>query len=114
MPKLQNIHLRQFFYIITLIGELFSLNLTSSSFLFCYTLPFSLQDYNLYPDLDWSFREHLAHALPTEMIFNLLGSIRTGCLIHDYSTDLMFDTLDIIIKWLQVSVSEFKLRRLKI
>jgi hypothetical protein len=54
----------------------------------------------------WSFREHLPRALPTEMIFRRLRSIHSDHLIHDYSAELMLDTLGIIIKWLQVSVSE--------
>ena len=52
---------------------------------------------------NWSFREHLSRALPTEMIFGLLRSIRSEHLIGEYSAEL---TLEIIIEWLQVSVSE--------
>ena len=52
---------------------------------------------------DWSFREHLYRALKTEMIFYLLRSIRSECLIRDYFSELMLDTLKIIFKWLQVS-----------
>ena len=55
---------------------------------------------------NWSFREHLSHALPTEMILYILRSIRSESLILDYSSELMLDTLEIIVKWLQVSVSE--------
>ena len=51
-----------------------------------------------------SLWDHLSRALPTEMIFDLLRSIRSERLIHD---DYMLDTLEIIIKWLQVSVSEW-------
>ena len=51
-----------------------------------------------------SLWDHLSRALPTEMIFGLLRSIRSERLIHD---DYMLDTLEIIIKWLQVSVSEW-------
>ena len=52
---------------------------------------------------DWSFKEHLSRALPTEMIFSLLRSIRSECLIGQYSAELI---LEVIIKWLEVSVSE--------
>ena len=37
------------------------------------------------------------------MIFYLLRSIRSEDLMRDYSEELMFDMLEIIIKWLQVS-----------
>jgi hypothetical protein len=40
------------------------------------------------------------------MIFHLLRSNRSEWLLRDYSAELMLDTLEIIIKWLQVSVSE--------
>ena len=56
----------------------------------------------LFPN--WSFREHLSRALPTEMIFYLLRSIRSECLIQDYSAELMLGVLEIIIEWLQVSI----------
>src|SRR6202034_2588931 len=59
-----------------------------------------------FPNPDWSFREHLSRALPTERIIYLLRSMRSKCLICDYSAELMLDTLEIIIKWLQVSVSD--------
>jgi len=55
---------------------------------------------------DWSFWEHLSRALPTEMIFFLLRSIRSECLIHRYSGELMLDILEIIIKWLEGLGSE--------
>ena len=58
---------------------------------------------------NWSFRKHLSRTLPTEMIFYLLRSIRSECLIPYCSAEfakLMLDTLETIIKWLQVSVSE--------
>ena len=54
-------------------------------------------------DLEWTFREHLCHALPTEKIFYLLRSIRSECLIRDYSVELVLDMLEVIIEWLQVS-----------
>ena len=66
--------------------------------------PFCL--FNYFPKPNWSFREHLSRALPTGMIVYLLGTIRSEGLISDYSRELMLDTLEIIIKWLQVSVSE--------
>ena len=50
--------------------------------------------------------EHISHALPSEMIFYLLRLIHSQCLIPDYSTKLLPDMLEIVIKWLQVSVSE--------
>ena len=52
---------------------------------------------------DWFLIEHLYRALPTEMIFNLLRSIRAESLIHARSAELM---LEIISLWIQVSVSE--------
>ena len=72
----------------------------------CYSVrpsPFNLYNHLLIPN--WSFREHLSRSLPTEMILYLLRSIRSECLTHDPSGKLMRDTLEIIIKWLQVSVS---------
>ena len=54
----------------------------------------------------WTFWKHLSHdALPTDMIFYVLRSIPSNRLIHVYSAGLMLDALEIIIKWLQVSVS---------
>jgi len=52
---------------------------------------------------NWSFKEHLSRALPTDMIFCLLRSIRSGHLKCDNSAESiqMPDTLEIIIKWLQ-------------
>ena len=55
---------------------------------------------------DWSLSEHLNHAIPTEAILRQLQSINLDHLVRDYSAELMLDTLEIIIKWLQVSVSE--------
>ena len=54
---------------------------------------------------DWTIREHFPHALPTEMIFYLLRSIRSERLRCDDSAELI---LEIIIKWLQVSFNECK------
>ena len=50
-------------------------------------------------------KEHISRALPSEMIFNLLQSIPSKSLILD-SQESKFDMLEIIIKLLQVSVSE--------
>ena len=58
----------------------------------CYTLR------SLIPE--WSLCGHLSRALPTEMIFYLLRSIRSERLMNR-SPDLK---LEIIINWLQVSV----------
>ena len=55
--------------------------------------------------LDMTFREHFCHALPTEMIFYLLRSTPSESLCY-YSGESMPYMLEIIIKWLQVSVSE--------
>ena len=55
---------------------------------------------------DPSLWEHLSHALPSKLIFSHLGKIYIDRLKYDYSTELMLDTLEIIIRWLQVSVSE--------
>ena len=52
------------------------------------------------------FREHLSRALPTKRIFDLLGSYRSEHLILVYSPNLKLDTLEVVIKWLQVSVCE--------
>ena len=82
-------------------SELFSLNIEYLPN--CYSVscsPFSF----LTPD--WTFTEHLSRALPTEKIFYLLRSIRSDCLMRDYTAKMKLATLEIIIKWLQVSVSE--------
>ena len=55
---------------------------------------------------DQSFWEHLSHALPTEMIFDLLRTIPSDRHFRHYSTKLKLNTLEFIVKWLQVSVSE--------
>ena len=55
---------------------------------------------------DRSLWEHLSLALPTEMILYQLRTIPSDRLFHGYSTDLIHNTLEIIVKWLQVSVSE--------
>ena len=71
---------------------------------YCYSVRY---DYDkLYPSLDWSFLEHLSRALPTEMIICQLRSINLDHLVPDLSAELMLDKVEIIVKWLQVSVSE--------
>ena len=52
-----------------------------------------------------AFREHISLALPTKMIFHLLRSISSKRLVR-FLGDLKLDTLEIIIEWLHVSVSE--------
>ena len=95
IPKLQNIYWRKS------ISELFFLYIEHLPN--CYFVrSYSDSDFFLNPDL--TFREHLSRALPTEKIFYLLRSIRSECLLREYSAELMFDTLEIIVKWLQVSV----------
>ena len=53
-----------------------------------------------------SLWEHLSRALPTETIFYGLRTIPSDRLFRDYSTKLKLNTLEIIVKWLQVSISE--------
>jgi hypothetical protein len=59
-----------------------------------------------YISSDWAFMGHISRAIPTEMIFYLLRSIPSEFLIPDYPRKLNLDTLEIIIEWLQVSISE--------
>jgi hypothetical protein len=101
--KLLNIYLRKF------ISELFSPCIAHLPN--CYTVrshPSGQYYYHvrcpLNPDL--SFREHLPSALPSQLIFYLLRSFPSNRLLRDYSAKLMLDTLETIIKWLQVSDSE--------
>ena len=70
---------------------------------------YSVRSFLFYPHIhpDWAFRGHISRALPTEMIFYLLRSISSEFLISDHSGELKLDTLEIIIEWLQVSVSEY-------
>ena len=100
MPKLQNIIWRN------VIGELF--------FLYIEHLPncYSVRDipctclHRL--NQESNFREHISRALPTELIFHLLGSIPLHVLHgRRYSAESMFDTLELVNKWLQVSVIEY-------
>ena len=99
MPKLQNTHWGQF-YAITL-SERFSLCIDRLPN--CHSVRPYLDDD--YIRSDWAFRRHISRAIPTETIFYLLRSIPSEFLIRGYSRELMLDTLEIIIKWLQVSVS---------
>ena len=87
IPKLQNIYC-----------ELFSFWIEHLPY--CYFV----RHYYYFLIPDWSLWEHLSRALPTEMIFHQLRSIHSDRLVRDNSVELMLDTLDIIIKWLQVSV----------
>ena len=50
--------------------------------------------------------DHLSRALPTKNIFDLLESIRSESLIRHHPAELVFDTLKVIIKWLEVSFRE--------
>ena len=85
IPKLQNIYC-----------ELLSLCIEH---LHCYSARQSS-----FPDR--SLWKHLSRALPTEMIFDQLRITPSDRLFCDYSTELMRNTLEIIIKWLHVSVSK--------
>ena len=104
--KLQNIHWRQFFYIT--LSELFFIFIERLPN--CYSVsssPFYLYQCDISPD--WAFREHISNALPTEMIFYLLRSVPSQSLIYHYRDSFIksdLRTLEIIIKWLQVSVTE--------
>ena len=67
---------------------------------------YSVRSYSFFSNLElptrnWSFIEHLPRALPTDMIFSLLESILNSEL-RDYSAESKH-TLEIIIRWLQVS-----------
>ena len=72
----------------------------------CYSV--SSSPLSLWVNPDWVFRVHISRALPTQMIFYLLQSIPSKSFIRDsdHSGESKLDTLEIIIKWLQVSVSE--------
>ena len=65
-------------------------------------LPFSC-----YVQRNWSFRDHLSRARPTERIINLLRSIRSESLMGDnHTVQSLFDMLKVIIKLLEVSFRE--------
>ena len=109
--KLQNIHWKQFFYTITL-SELFFLFIERLPNC-CSVSPSPFYLYHCHISPNWAFTEHISHALPTEMIFNLLQSIPSNSLIpardfesFDSSSESVLNTLGIIINWLKVSVSE--------
>ena len=86
IPKLQNIYC-----------ELISLCI--EHFPYCYSTRHSFIPGR-------SLWEHLSRALPTETIFYGLRTIPSDRLFRDYSTKLKLNTLEIIVKWLQVSISE--------
>ena len=94
IPKLQNIYWRKF------ICELFSLSTEHLS------KGYSVRRSDCFNNLDWTFREHISRSLPTERIFYLLRSVHSTRLLREYTVELMLNMLEIIIKWLQVSVSE--------
>ena len=98
IPRLQNIHCIHLY-----LSELFSLCIerlpncySGSSRLFLYAGP------------ELAFREHISRALPSEMIFHLLQSIPSKSLLWFPvdSGESHYHLLEVIIKWLQVSVSE--------
>ena len=53
--------------------------------------------------LNWSFMDHLPYASPTENIFNLLESLRSESLLRRHTAEVVFDMLNVVIKWLEVS-----------
>ena len=67
---------------------------------------FSVRRSVCFLNVDWTIREHLSYALPTELIFYLLRSIPSVRLTSDYSPESMLDMLEIVIKWHQVSAAE--------
>ena len=70
-----------------------------------HSLSFDVYRYHLDPL--WSFRRHLSRARPTEMIFHLLRSIPSERLLPAYPVGMGIVILEVIVKWLQVSVSEW-------
>ena len=109
IPKLQNIYWRQFFNARTL-SELFSLCIESLSNCHSVRYYFAASDTS-YRRSDWAFREHISSALPIKRIFYQLRSIHPNFFIQSIpdgsrNLKLQVETLEIIIKWLQVSVSE--------
>ena len=80
----------------SLLSSLFSLHLPNYSYV--RSLRFS------YPvEQSWSFKDHLPPTRPTENIFNLLESLRSESLLRRYPAELVFDMLNVVIKWLEVS-----------
>ena len=99
IPRLQNIHCIDFY-----IRELFSLCIERLPN--CYSVSLSSQQL-LYAGPELTFREHISRALPSEMIFHLLRSIPSESLLRfRVPGESKYHTLEIITKWLQVSVSE--------
>ena len=96
IPRLQNIYWRHFYR-----SELFSLRIERLPN--CYSVSSRHQLLFVGPEL--AFREHISRALPTEKIFHLLQSIPSERLLR-FPRESEYNTLEIIIKWLQVSVSE--------
>ena len=96
IPRLQNIHWRIFY----ISGEIFSLCIELPN---CYSVS---RDPLLYAGQEWAIREHISRALPSEMVFHLLRLIPSEYLrlVHHLG-ESKHHTLEIIIKWLQVSVS---------
>ena len=98
IPRLQNIHWRNFYR-----GELFSLCIERLPNCYSVSLGFGSA---LSAGMGWAFREHISRALPTEKIFHLLQSIPSERLLR-FPRESEYNTLEIIIKWLEVSVNEF-------
>ena len=101
----QNIHWQHFHVLsVTLGGHFFSLH--RKHLPHCYSVRFS----------DWSFKEHISRAHPTTLIFYLLRSIPSDFLElrGDNSKDSKLEGLEIIIKWLQVSVSDCNQQTLRL
>ena len=98
IPKLRNIYWRKF------ISD--SISLCIEHLPKCY----SVRDPVLSIHECRSIKEHLPHALPTETIFYLLRSTSLESILRDFAAESMLDTLEIIIKWLQVSVTDKPLR----
>ena len=99
IPKLQNIHCWHFMSLSAL-SSLFIKDLPNCNYV--RPLPFSR-----HVQRNWSFRDHLSRALPTERIINLLRLIRSESVMGDNPTvQSLFDMLKVIIKFLEVSFRE--------
>ena len=100
--RLQNIHWIYFYR-----GELFSLCIERLPNCYSVSLGFGSA---LYAGPLLAFTEHISHALPTKMIFHLLQSIPSKFLASvrfpRNPGESEYHTLETIIKWLEVSVSE--------
>ena len=97
IPRLQNIYWRNLYR-----RELFSLCIERLPN--CYSVSWGDPVlYNAGPES--AIREHISCALPTEMIFHILQLIPSESLIR-VPGESEYHTLEIIIKWLEVSVSE--------